>query len=288
MQGPLTFDEITERYHDYSLTDEKLGRRQFFRYKSTVEELMPLKIELSGKKYSLIWDENVTNDKEKGGLWGSLLAQAQLGDMVNLMSELSNNVALLQPATGEEQLKTVLLAIKKGKAVHGTYTSRCGEEPKRRIWIPVFAALWDSRWYMIAECTKHPGSLAVYALERFSYLALTKDKYKLTAERKTAAKYFKSQYGVYGPDFKAPNYPLEIRIKASNDQMKYLTSPLFHPSMKVVKQDEYYTTFTIKVVPNHNLYQKLLSFGPEIEILSPSQVREHISELITSMHHIYT
>lgn len=286
-QGPLSLEEITERYKEYSPNEEELGRRQFFRYKATIEESMPCKLEYRNKKYSLVWDLNITGDTKNGGLWGKLLAQAEVADMSNLMAEMSNKVALLQPPSGEENLRIVLMAMKKGKGLHGTYTARIGDEPKTRIWVPAFVALWDSRWYMIAECTKHPGSLAVYALERFSYLAMTKDKHPSPTKNKTAEKYFKDQYGVFGPDFNKPKDAVEIRLKVTNMQLKYMMMPLFHPSMKIIEEGERYSLVSLKVVPNRNLYQKLLSFGSEVEVIYPQSVRYTIAEMANSIIELY-
>lgn len=51
-----------------------------------------------------------------------------------------------------------------------------------------------------------------------------------------------------------------------------------HPSQKVTNVTEY--ELTLDVIPNKELDQQILSFGPDLEVVSPEWFREHIGNII--------
>lgn len=287
MRSPLTLQQICDNYQDVSPYGESLDVRQFYRYKDTIEQMMPCQIQKIDREYSLVWDEKITGDSMSGGLWGRIIAKSELATISHLIAEQSERIALLEPPSGEEQLRLVIIAMKKERGLTGTYTSRTGGEPKNRTWIPLFVVLWKSRWYMVAECTKHIGTPCVYALERFTNLHLTKTKFVSGSKYRTAEQYFKDQYGVYGPDYNGQKTPLKIRLLVKKKQLQYMTEPLFHSSLNIIEERGDAYVIELYLVPNKNFYQEILSLGVDVEVLSPAKVRDHIKDIVSKLHSKY-
>ena len=84
--------------------------------------------------------------------------------------------------------------------------------------------------------------------------------------------------------------PVEtIRLKAynANHRDDYLRHLPLHPSQREVERDKDYTIFALRLRPSYDFCQELLSYGEEIEVLSPQYVRDYIAERIRKMVAIY-
>lgn len=69
-----------------------------------------------------------------------------------------------------------------------------------------------------------------------------------------------------------------IVLKFTKQRFPYVTSKPIHHSQETVSEEE--CTISIDVRPNRELTAQLLSFGPDVEILSPDGVRDEISKKI--------
>src|SRR5690606_27530724 len=78
-----------------------------------------------------------------------------------------------------------------------------------------------------------------------------------------------------------------IKLKFSEKRINYVVTKPLHGTQKVDKSDDSGLTIQIEVMPNRELYQLILSFGEDIEIISPVELREEIKEKINKMNDIY-
>lgn len=66
---------------------------------------------------------------------------------------------------------------------------------------------------------------------------------------------------------------IKIKLRFSEKRIKYvLTKPLHGATQKVDKRDLENRTITIEVIPNRELFQTLLSFGSDVEVLEPATI----------------
>ena len=77
----------------------------------------------------------------------------------------------------------------------------------------------------------------------------------------------------------------EIILKASPERFPYIYSKPIHSSFEVVNRKTF--TFSIKVRPNNELEQQILSFGPDLEVLAPESFREQIKQKAAKMYEKY-
>jgi predicted DNA-binding transcriptional regulator YafY len=57
------------------------------------------------------------------------------------------------------------------------------------------------------------------------------------------------------------------------------TQPL-HSSQKVTKETDDFIEFKLEVYPSPELYAKLLSFGNDLEVVSPAKIRNQMRVII--------
>jgi predicted DNA-binding transcriptional regulator YafY len=67
---------------------------------------------------------------------------------------------------------------------------------------------------------------------------------------------------------------IRIVLKFSKAQFPYITSKPLHPSQEILSLED--CTLAIEVRPNYELDQLILSFGPDVEVLEPTEYKEYI------------
>ena len=70
----------------------------------------------------------------------------------------------------------------------------------------------------------------------------------------------------------------EIHLRFTPSRFPYVVSKPLHPSQQTVSEAD--CEIVISVRPNKELQQKLFSFGPDVEILSPDCIRRDFAEKI--------
>ena len=64
------------------------------------------------------------------------------------------------------------------------------------------------------------------------------------------------------------------------------TLPLHH-SQKEIEKHEKYSIFTVKVYPTLDFIQEILSYGDEVEVVSPKWVREDVASYARNLYKMY-
>ena len=79
--------------------------------------------------------------------------------------------------------------------------------------------------------------------------------------------------------------PVKITLRASEGRYPYIASKPIHHSQRV--EDRKRCIFSITVRPNNELEQQILSFGPDLEVIAPEDIREQMKKKIALMHEKY-
>ena len=85
--------------------------------------------------------------------------------------------------------------------------------------------------------------------------------------------YFDDVIGVSVPYEETPKESIVLRF--SENRFPYVVSKPLHKSQKVGQEPN---TICIEVKPNRELFQKIFSFIPDVEVLSPSWLRFEIAD----------
>lgn len=136
------------------------------------------------------------------------------------------------------------------------------------IFHPYFLKQYNNRWFVLGLNQEYKV-IHNYALDRIQKITEIKGKYNEDI-MPDFDEYFEDIFGVTKP----VDMPIEkIEIRVTNERAPYIKSKPIHGSQKKIKEDETGYYFTIEIIPNNEFYQQVFSFGPDMEIISPTQIR---------------
>ena len=82
--------------------------------------------------------------------------------------------------------------------------------------------------------------------------------------------------------------PLDLKLKFSAKRIPYvITKPIHGASQRLDKTDPEKRTIILNLLPNNEMYQAILSFGSDVEVLEPIEVKEKMKEISTTMKNYY-
>lgn len=137
---------------------------------------------------------------------------------------------------------------------------------------PYYLKEYNQRWFLFALNDRYK-TISNFALDRIEAIEQTTTKF-IPNTTIDFAHYFDNIIGVSI----SPNEEVqEIKLWIDKEQLPYTLSKPLHKSQSVIENlDDGSTIIMIKVIPNFELMQLLLSFGERIKIISPDHLREEI------------
>lgn len=147
---------------------------------------------------------------------------------------------------------------------------------------PYFVKQYNNRWFLFGLHHKR-NQISNLALDRIID-AKTTDTIKFVPNTNVDFNhYFDDIVGVTIPNEEIAKE--HIVLQFSKQRFPYVTSKPIHHSQKTISEDE--CRISIDVMPNNELVAHLLSFGSDVEIVSPASIREYISEKIKEIYKKY-
>lgn len=145
---------------------------------------------------------------------------------------------------------------------------------------PYYLKQYNDRWYLIAR-TKGYDSYAHYALDRiddFDEVAVPYQEPDIELDE-----YFDDVIGVTVPEADSE----DIVLRISKPRFEYIRTKPLHLTQRITEENEHFAVVTINVKVNKELESMILSFGNDIEVLSPESLRTRIAKKIQSMNQKY-
>lgn len=139
---------------------------------------------------------------------------------------------------------------------------------------PYHVKQYNNRWFLFGY-EEESGKIANKALDRIQRISLANVPYKPNTSI-DFAHFFDDIVGVSIPydDVKKET----IILRFTEARFPYVTSKPIHKSQIVLSEDD--CTILIEVKPTRELEQQVLSFGADVEVLSPESFRNQIVEKI--------
>jgi len=182
---------------------------------------------------------------------------------------------------GNEFLSPLMGAIRNKNYVHFEYESYISANKKPRKVIPLLLKEYRNRWYLVSyDSVKQ--DVITYALERMQQVEITLEVAVETIDF-DVTKFFQNSIGITV----TKSLPEKIIFKADNVSSKYIVSQPFHSSQKLIKEGKNRSTFEMNVIVSEELIRQILSFGGEIEVISPTTFRNQIIKRIQQMRSSY-
>lgn len=167
-------------------------------------------------------------------------------------------------------------AITEKKAIKIKYHTYKNDKVIEGVVHPYYLKEYNQRWFLFALNDKYK-SISIYALDRIETLGKTSAKFIPNTEI-DFSHYFDNIVGV---SVKSDEVPQTVKIWVDKEQLPYTLSKPLHKSQTVIEEKEDGGAIVaIKVIPNFELEQLLLSFGERFEVLAPSSLRDKIADRI--------
>lgn len=180
---------------------------------------------------------------------------------------------------GLHHFKKLLKAITTKRVLKLSYTP-FGKDTMTINVYPYHLKQYNDRWYLIARPVDYEkcGNFPLDRIEDFKEVAIPYKESDIDFDE-----YFDDVIGVTVPN----GEPIDITLKVSKESVGYVLTKPLHLSQRVMVETDDYTIISINVKPNYELDSKILSFGPNMEVLSPESYRTHLQEKIKAMNEKY-
>ena len=175
---------------------------------------------------------------------------------------------------GVEHLGTLFNAILYKKVIEVEYQSFKSEKPNNSQIHPYYLKQYNNRWFLFGK-SKQFETLTTFSLDRIISISEVDEEYIENAEY-NFTEYFDDVIGITIPI--DTNIEL-IKLQFSTKQAPYIITKPLHGSQKNKPIDENGVLITIEVIPNYELKSLLLSFGKEVNVISPTWLKDEIISL---------
>ena len=183
---------------------------------------------------------------------------------------------------GTEWIPPLSECIGNSRPLRLTYKSFKAKAEKSEILHPYLLKEYRNRWFVFGYNETYCG-ISSYALDRI-----------LKTEHSDAAwiensfvdpdHYFDDVIGV---SIVAGTVPERIEIKLLPLVAPYIITKPLHNSQRVIHESPEFTNIEITIVPNYEFESLILSFGEQVEILAPLEIRNMFNKRIKGMLELY-
>lgn len=173
---------------------------------------------------------------------------------------------------GVHYIPKILFAIRNRKEVNISYRKFTDSVPEQRTVKPGLLKEYQNRWYL-AGLTGNNNELRLFALDRTMDIQLGEKSFREN-EIKDLRERFIHVIGISEAYLK----PAFIELTFSREQANYIKTLPWHASQEIVDQTGSETTFRFFVVPNYELFQKILAEGNNITRIAPKWLEEKVEK----------
>ena len=180
--------------------------------------------------------------------------------------------------SGLKHISDILKAIINRKVIQFPYR-RFGQEITSKVTLsPYLLKEFESRWYLIGF-NHDKKQLRHYGLDRIMSLNISEvnNSQYITTTDFNPAEHFRNIIGVsiYG-DAK----PLSILIKINKSRAIHVDNAPLHHSQNFIAEDELTKSYRLTLAHNHELENLLLSYGKDLEVVEPVELRDKIKDIL--------
>lgn len=281
LEREATRQEINEAWEkSYYYDSKEISRNTFLEYKRKAEDLFDINITCNRRtnKYYIENQESLKTNPLKKWLLSSMSAVTTMEQC----KVLANRIMLEQTFGGETLLPVVTEAMTSGFCLIMSYKPFWYDEPYQLVIEPYFVRLFRQRWYLIGLSHKH-NKIRTFAFDRICSINISEYKFAMPEGLNVEA-YFSDSFGIMQQD----NIQTEtIRLKFIAEQGIYIKTRPLHHSQKLITQTDEYMVFELTLKPTFDFFQELMSYGSDMEVISPQSLRNKIECCIRSMSNIY-
>lgn len=263
--GRITRDELNKAWMRSSLSDGKpIQRRTFLNYRNAIERLFNVNIVCDSSTYEYYIEKD--NDHRRS-VTDWLLDSTVTNNLITSAHDISDKIFLEEIPSAREHLSAIIDALRENVAVKFDYHPYTRSLPSRNITFePYFVKVFRQRWYVVGRHVKE-DRVKTYALDRITHMEQTSEKFAVPDDF-SAEDYFIDAFGIVVDK----SEPRKITIKAEPTRAKYFRALPLHHSQDEMVTDKF-SIFTYHMRITRDLVSELLSYGSEVEVISPIELR---------------
>ncbi len=262
-RGALTKREILDAWRDEDDRARPMAESTFYDNRRALESRYGLRLACSGGRYALCGAE------ENGALRRLLGAEGQPLD-ARADEETAAWLPLLADAvTSRHQLRMDYVPLDKA-----AYTT---------LFHPYALTLIRGFYYTVGLSERH-GEVRNFAVDRIAGLTLLPMRFRRPADFSTAA-YFAHSFGAYGGNDVCPRHV--VLAAGGPHAAAYLRQRPLHPSQHEMPAPEGEARFELDVALTRDFVGQLLSFGADIRVVSPDDLRRLMGDVARTLARDY-
>jgi len=218
-------------------------------------------------------------------LLDSLSSIDEIDDMEDyLMFE--NNLNL----EGLENLKPIMEACVGKYAISLDYAPyQHSDSPRTYTVSPYLLKQFSNRWYLICKCPDYP-SLSTFSLDRIVLGSVTRTEANyIEPNRNFIGDSLYQSVGITSVFY--PECRQDVILKVSRERFPYIKTKPIIPSQQILEDrctdDDFYISLK-GITINKELESLLLSFGSDVEVVEPEELRKKIKGTILKASQLYS
>ncbi len=282
--GKISLEEINEKWLLSDMSEgETIPIRTFHNHRKAIEDIFDINIECERRNGYCYYIENV-EDIEKNDIKKWLLNTFAVNNIINENHLLKKRILLENIPSGEKYLIPMIEAMRCNRVVTISYQSFWKKSTKTFDIEPYCLKIFRQRWYVLARSCRQ-NDLLVFSLDRISSIYITEQSFSLPDDF-DAQEFFSSCFGIIvEPDKKIET----VRLIVYGNQYKYIRSLPLHHSQKEIKTDKEmdFKIFEYQLRPSFDFVKEILSYGDEIEVESPSWLRDVVANITRNAGMLY-
>lgn len=266
--GRITLKVLNELWKRSNVANgEKLSRRTFYNYRQAIEETFNIIIECDPSTFEYYINE-VDSHGESITNW--MLNSAAMSDMLSDVSEISDKVFLEDIPSARKYMSVVVKALKEYRRLTFDYSPYSRSKATKGVVIePYFLKIFRQRWYVTGYNTKD-NRIKTYALDRMENVTISSETFEKSATFDPAS-YCSNAFGIIFSQAEVK----DVQIRADARSAKYLRTLPLHHSQKELIHDNF-SVFTYKLQLTPDFVQEIMSFGPGLTVMNPSELKAMI------------
>lgn len=255
---------------------EGLCRRTLYNYRNAIDEIFKITIECDPATHEYYIAED-DSDSHKSSVLDWMLSSAKLSNVLADMQDVSDRVFLEEVPSARQYLSIMVESLREKHPVTFTYHPYTRSLPTKGVRVePYFLKIFRQRWYMTGY-NIDDRKIKTYSLDRMSDVSISPDTFTMPAGF-DPEEYVRDAFGIVFSEGEVRR----VVLKADTRRAKYLRALPLHQSQEESVHDSYSIfTYRLKITPD--FAQELLSYGPDVTVLEPPELRAMIIQSVTNL-----
>jgi len=280
--GKITYDEINRKWLRTDWSEGKdLPLRTFHNHREAIQDLFDININCDRRDNNRYYIEN-EDDIKRCNVRKWLLNTFTVNNLILESHHVKHRILFEDIPSGQQFLTPVIEAMQENLRLEIVYQPFWHDEPIPIIIDPYSLKIFKQRWYVIGKDVNH-HAIKTYSLDRIQHIRITETPFQIPVDFNPES-WFENSFGIIKYD---EVEPCQVQIKVSRRQRKYFQTLPLHTSQEEIETKDDYSVFAYFIAPTTDFKMELLSYGSDIEVLSPDQLRSEIAGTVKKMNKFY-